>query len=86
MDDEIHALKKNDTWVLVPRPQHHNVVGCRWIFKTKLHSDGSIERHKARLVAQGFSQVHGLDFGDTFSPVVRPATVKIILSLAVTSG
>nr|CAN61640.1 hypothetical protein VITISV_021909 [Vitis vinifera] len=86
MDDEIHALKKNDTWVLVPRPQHHNVVGCRWIFKTKLHSDGSIERHKARLVAQGFSQVHGLDFGDTFSPVVRPATVRIILSLAVTSG
>ncbi|RVX21294.1 Retrovirus-related Pol polyprotein from transposon RE1 [Vitis vinifera] len=86
MDDEIHALKKNDTWVLVPRPQHHNVVGCRWIFKTKLHSDGSIERHKARLVAQGFSQVHGLDFGDTFSPVVRPATIRIILSLAVTSG
>ncbi|RVX04761.1 Retrovirus-related Pol polyprotein from transposon RE1 [Vitis vinifera] len=86
MDDEIHALKKNDTWVLVPRPQHHNVVGCRWIFKTKLHSDGSIERHKARLVAQGFSQVHGLDFGDTFSLVVRPATVRIILSLAVTSG
>ncbi|KAL6334726.1 hypothetical protein AAG906_021385 [Vitis piasezkii] len=85
MDDEIHALKKNDTWVLVPRPQHHNVVGCRWIFKTKLHSDGSIERHKARLVAQGFSQVHGLDFGDTFSPVVRPATVRIILSLGVTS-
>nr|CAN83877.1 hypothetical protein VITISV_014760 [Vitis vinifera] len=86
MDDEIHALKKNDTWVLVPRPQHHNVVGCRWVFKTKLHSDGSIERHKACLVAQGFSQVHGLDFGDTFSPVVRPATVRIILSLAVTSG
>ncbi|RVW91359.1 Retrovirus-related Pol polyprotein from transposon RE1 [Vitis vinifera] len=86
MDDEIHALKKNDTWVLVPRPQHHNVVGCRWIFKTKLHSDGSIERHKACLVAQGFSQVHGLDFGDTFSPVVCPATVRIILSLAVTSG
>ncbi|KAL6347468.1 hypothetical protein AAG906_025990 [Vitis piasezkii] len=71
MDDEIHALKKNDTWVLVPRPQHHNVVG-RWIFKTKLHSDGSIERHKARLVAQGFSQVHGLDFGDTFSPWCVP--------------
>ncbi|RVW25418.1 Retrovirus-related Pol polyprotein from transposon RE1 [Vitis vinifera] len=70
MDDEIHALKKNDTWVLVPRPQHHNVVGCCWIFKAKLHSDGSIERHKARLVAQGFSQVHGLDFGDTFSPVL----------------
>ena len=62
------------------------MVGYRWIFKTKLQLDGSIEHHKARLVAQGFSQIHGLDFGDTFSPVVRPATVKIILSLVVTSG
>ncbi|RVX05870.1 Retrovirus-related Pol polyprotein from transposon RE1 [Vitis vinifera] len=72
--------------VLVPRPPKHNVVGCRWIFKTKLRSDGSIKRHKARLVTQGFSQIHGLDFGDTFSPVVRPATIRIILSLVVTSG
>ena len=86
MDDEIQALKTNDTWVLVPRPTNHNVVGCHWIFKTKLRSDGSIERHKARLVAQGFSQIHGLDFGDTFSPIVRLATVRIILSLVVTSG
>ncbi|CAM8905580.1 unnamed protein product [Rhodiola kirilowii] len=86
MDDEIQALKKNDTWDLVPRPQNHNVVGCRWIFKTKLHADGSIERHKARLIAKGYSQIHGLDFEDTFSPVVRSATVRIILSIAVTSG
>ena len=83
MDDEIQALKTNDTWVLVPRLNNHNVVGCHWIFKTKLQSDGSIKHHKARLVAQGFSQIHGFDFGDTFSPVVRPTTVKIILSLVV---
>ena len=86
MDDEIQALKKNDTWDLVPRPINHNVVGCRWIFKTKLHVNGSIERHKARLVAKGFSQIHGLDFEDTFSHVVRHATIRIILSIAVTSG
>ena len=86
MDDEIQALKKNDTWDLVPRPINHNMVGCRWIFKTKLRVNGSIERHKARLVAKGFSQIHGLDFEDTFSPVVRPATIWIILSIAVTSG
>ncbi|KAF5441902.1 hypothetical protein F2P56_037146 [Juglans regia] len=107
MNDEIQALKKNDTWDLVPRPQNHIVVGCRWIFKTNLHADGSIECHKARLVAKVFSQIHGLDFEDTSSPVVRPAravikpsraepvfdlstlcpaTVRIILSIAVTSG
>ena len=86
MDDEIQALKKNDTWDLVPCPVKHNVVGCCWIFKTKLHANGSIERHKARLVAKGFSQIHGLDFGDTFNPMVRPATIRIILSIAVTSG
>ena len=86
MDDEIQALKKNDTWDLVPRPINHNMVGCRWIFKTKLHANGSIERHKARLVVKGFSQIHGLDFEDTFSPMVRPATIRIILSIAVTYG
>ncbi|XP_042939441.1 uncharacterized mitochondrial protein AtMg00810-like [Carya illinoinensis] len=85
MDDEIQALKKNDTWDLLPRPLNHNMVGCRWIFKTKLHVDGSIEHHKARLVAKGFSQIPGLDFEDMFSPVVHPATVQIILSIAVTS-
>ena len=86
MDDEILALKRNGTWTLVPRPQSHNVVDCRWIFKVKPCPDGSTERHKACLVPQGFSQVPGLDLGDTFSPVVRPAIVRLILSLAVASG
>ena len=53
MDDEISALKHNNTWRLVPRLVNHNVIGFRWIFKTKLHVDGSIEHHKARLVVQG---------------------------------
>ncbi|WKA07360.1 hypothetical protein VitviT2T_025200 [Vitis vinifera] len=86
MDDEIQALKKNDIWDLVPRPINHNVVGCCWIFRTKLHANGSIERHKARLVAKGFSQIHGLDFEDIFNPMVQPATIQIILSIAVSSG
>jgi hypothetical protein len=86
MDAEIQALKNNDTWDLVQRPVSHNVVGCRWIFKTKLCADGSIERHKARFVAKGFSHIHGLDFEDTFSPVVHPVTVRIILSIAVGFG
>ena len=70
MDDEISILNHNNTWRLVPRPANHNVVGCRWIFKTKLHADGSNKHHKARLLAQGFSQKNGIDFEETFSPVV----------------
>lgn len=62
------------------------MVSCRWIFKTKLHADGSIERHKTHLVAKGFSQIHNLDFEDTFNLVVHPATVRIILFIVVTSG
>ena len=83
MQDELDALKRNNTFVLVPRPVDHNVVGCKWIFRTKYLADGSIDRHKARLVAQGFSQVPGLDFSHTFSPVVKAATVRVVLSLAV---
>jgi len=83
MDDEIAALKQNNTWRLVPRPHNHNVIGCRRIFKTKLQADGSVECHKAHFVAQGFCQKHGIDFDVTFSPVVRPATVRIILTLTV---
>ena len=86
MDDEIRALTHNHTWELVPRPPATNVVGSKWIFRIKYHSDGSIDRFKARLVAQGYTQLYGLDFHDTFSPVVRASTVRIVLSIAVTRG
>ncbi|KAK9062637.1 hypothetical protein SSX86_019825 [Deinandra increscens subsp. villosa] len=82
MQNELRALQLNKTWTLVPRPTDANVVGSKWLFRTKLRADGSLDRYKARLVAQGFSQVPGLDFSHTFSPVVKATTIRTVLSLA----
>uniref|UniRef100_A0A2N9IBM9 Reverse transcriptase Ty1/copia-type domain-containing protein n=1 Tax=Fagus sylvatica TaxID=28930 RepID=A0A2N9IBM9_FAGSY len=86
MRDELFALKQNQTWELVPRKDDMNVVGSRWVFKTKLKSNGSIERFKARLVAQGYTQSLGVDFFETFSPIIKPPTIWLVLSLAVIHG
>jgi hypothetical protein len=83
MQDEYDALIRQGTWSLVPPPRNHNIVGCKWVYKLKTHSDGSLARYKARLVAKGFHQQHGIDFDETFSPVIKPPTVRMILSLAV---
>uniref|UniRef100_A0A2N9IDE7 CCHC-type domain-containing protein n=1 Tax=Fagus sylvatica TaxID=28930 RepID=A0A2N9IDE7_FAGSY len=83
MQDEYDALIKQATWSLVPPPPNHNVVGCKWVYKLKTHSDGSIARYKARLVAKGFHQQQGVDFDETFSLVIKPPTVRMVLSLAV---
>ncbi|GJT02374.1 ribonuclease H-like domain-containing protein [Tanacetum coccineum] len=82
MYDEYNALIKNSTWVLVPKPPNVNVVQSMWLFRHKYHVDGSLSRYKARLVANGCSQQFGVDYDDTFSPIVKPATVRTVLSLA----
>ena len=86
MDLEYNALMKNKTWHLVPPQRGRNVIGCKWVYKIKRKSDGSLDRYKARLVAKGFKQRYGIDYEDTFSPVVKAATIRIILSLAVSRG
>lgn len=76
MEEEHAALLQNHTWDLVPCPPRANVVSGKWIFKYKFHSDRSLERYKARWVLRGFTQRPGIDFDETFSPVVKPATVR----------
>ncbi|GKF60295.1 ribonuclease H-like domain-containing protein [Tanacetum coccineum] len=83
MLDEYNALITNGTWVLVPRPANVNVVRSMWLFKHKFNADGSLCSYKARLVANGHSQQQGIDCDETFSPVVKPATIRTVLSLAV---
>lgn len=86
MHDEYNALIKNETWDLVPRPPDVNVIRSIWIFRHKEKFDGSFERHKDRLVGDGAGQEIGIDYGETFSPVVKPATIHIILSLALSKS
>jgi len=82
MDAKFKALATNHTWTLVPFQGQNNIIDSKWVFKTKYKANGSIERRKARLVAKGFQQTTGLDYGKTFSLVVKSSTIRIVLSIA----
>jgi len=86
MQAEINSINKNDTWELVELPQGKKCVGCKWVYKTKLKADGSINKHKARLVEKGFTQKYGFDYEETFAPAARQETIRLALSLATHKG
>ena len=83
MHDELNNFKHNKVWQLVEKPKDcKNVIGTKWIFKNKQDEHGIVVRNKARLVAQGYSQVEGIDFGETFAPVACLESIRILLSYA----
>ena len=86
MDEEYGALMKNKTWHLVPGQRGKNIIDCKWVYRIKRKANGSIDRYKARLVAKGFKQRYGIDYEDTFSPVVKAATIRLVLAIAVFRG
>ena len=82
MKNEIDSLKGNDVWHLVKLPEGRKAVGSKWVFKTKHDAEGNIERYKARLVAQGYNQKYGIDYDESFCPVVRFESIRTVIALA----
>jgi len=81
MQEELNNFTRNEIWELVPRPKQ-NVIGTKWVFRNKQDEHGVVKRNKARLVAQGYTQIEGLDFGETYAPVARLESIRILLAYA----
>ena len=85
MQDEYRSLIENRTWTLTPLPPGANIDGCKWIFKNKYNANGTFQQHKAWLMAKGYSQTEGLDYSETFSPVIKHTTIRVVLAHAVSA-
>jgi hypothetical protein len=86
MHEELENFKRKQVWTLVEPPRDMNVTRTKWVFKNKQGDDGEVVRNKSRLVAQGFSQVEGLDFGETFAPVTWLEAIRILLAFVTSKG
>jgi hypothetical protein len=83
MDEEMAALDKNEAWDLVELSTGTNFIGNKWVFKKKLNAKGKVEKYKSQLVAKGYSQVEGIDFGEIFSPIAKLTSIIFLLSIDV---
>jgi hypothetical protein len=82
MHEELNNFKRNQVWELIERPKDHNMIGTKWVFHNKQDQNGIVARNKAKLVAQGYTQVEGLDFDETYAPVARLEVIRILLAYA----
>ena len=83
---ELKLIERNKTWKLANLPANKKAIGVKWVFRTKLNPDGSISKHKARLVVKGYAQNYGIDYTETFAPVARHDTIKFLFALAAHKG
>ncbi|WJX12366.1 hypothetical protein P8452_02876 [Trifolium repens] len=82
MQEELNQFERSEVWDLVPRPEDMNVIGTKWVYKNKSDENDTVTRNKARLVAQGYTQIEGLDFDETFAPVARLKSIRLLLGVA----
>jgi len=86
MEEELSIIQKNNTWTLVDRSEGRKVIRVKWIYRTKLNADNSINKHKARLVVKGYAQIFGVDYSDTFTLVARLDTIRLLLAISAQKG